>query len=80
MHTMPTTSALPKPDGIEVKTQRITLRQDQWRQLRVMAAEDDVSVTTEIGALLQRAMLSAPRGRPARKAGGRKGGRPDAGA
>lgn len=56
---MTTKKAAPTTDGIEVKSQRITLREKQWLQLRIMAAEDDVSVSTEIGALLERAIDQA---------------------
>jgi len=53
----------PKPAGGDpnTKTVRLSLTPDEWRKLRLWAAEDDASTQQILNQLVRRALESRPR-------------------
>lgn len=58
-----TTDAAPKQKGGEpvTKVVRVTLTAERWRELRVRAAEQDMSMTRLLGLMLERDAVRQPR-------------------
>jgi hypothetical protein len=42
---------------------RVTLVEEDWRRLRTSAAENDLSVSTEVGVILQTVIVAKANGR-----------------
>jgi hypothetical protein len=55
----------PRPKGGDpnVKMMRLTLTPDEWRKLRVWAAEDDTSMQHIVGDVVRRELAGSPRRR-----------------
>jgi len=51
----------PKGGDPNVKMMRVTLTPDEWRKLRVWAAEEDTSMQAIVGELVRRELAGKPR-------------------
>jgi len=53
----------PSPQGGDpnVKTMRLSLTPEEWRKLRVWAAEEDTSMQSVVSEILRRALERKPR-------------------
>ena len=58
----PTEGRAPRPKGGDpnVKMMRLTLTPDEWRKLRVWAAEDDTSMQQIVGEIVRRELARKP--------------------
>jgi hypothetical protein len=54
-------SPAPKRGDPNVKSMRVALAPDEWRKLRVWAAEEGTSVATIVVGILRRALEKRPR-------------------
>jgi hypothetical protein len=52
---------VPKSGDPNVKMMHLTLTPDEWRKLRVWAAEEDTSMQTIVGSIVRRELTRKPR-------------------
>lgn len=62
---MPTQDSITKKAALTSVTKmiRVTLVEEDWRRLRTSAAENDLSVSTEVGVILQTVIVAKANGR-----------------
>jgi hypothetical protein len=62
---MPTQDSITKKAALTSVTKmiRVTLVEEDWRRLRISATENDLSVSTEVGVILQTVIVAKANGR-----------------